>query len=239
MVVPVRDEEALLARCLDALRSALGSPTLAKRNLVVTVVLDACIDDSFAVVRRWEQAMGSACPEVMLRIVEGSWHNVGVARHVGAMTSLRSLWPLPPSAVWLATTDADSAVTSRWLAHQVALHDDGVLAWAGSVTVTDWVGRAGGTGDAWLGGYLRGGSSHRHVHGANFGVDGAAYLQAGGFPPLASDEDHGLYRALLGIGVNPVHDWEVPVVTSSRPVGRAPRGFASFLSGLEARAKLD
>ncbi len=73
------------------------------------------------------------------------------------------------------------------------------------------------------------------MHGANMGFSAAAYLRAGGFPPLATAEDHGLWRRLGDIGASRVHDPTCPVVTSARSHARAPHGFAGALDDLQHR----
>ena len=45
-----------------------------------------------------------------------------------------------PSAVWLATTDADTAVPPGWLRRQLEYADAGWDVVLGTVTVTDWGG---------------------------------------------------------------------------------------------------
>lgn len=76
------------------------------------------------------------------------------------------------------------------IAGVVALHDDGDLA-------TD-------TAAAFADGYPVPPGSHGHVHGANLGVRGSAYLAAGGFPDVTSGEDWALWRSLALVGPNPV-----------------------------------
>jgi hypothetical protein len=77
-------------------------------------------------------------------------------------------------------------------------------------------------------------SAHPHVHGANLGMRGSAYLRAGGFRSLASAEDHALLAALASSGGRIISVTDIPVVTSSRRRGRAPDGFSHLLARLGA-----
>ena len=75
---------------------------------------------------------------------------------------------------------------------------------------------------------------HPHVHGANFGIRGDTYLSLGGWQPLLTGEDVDLAgRAVLAQHVRVSRSALAPVVTSVRRNGRAPRGFSSYLRGLD------
>ena len=68
---------------------------------------------------------------------------------------------------------------------------------------------------------------HRHVHGANVGCRADAYVAAGGFLALSSDEDVALAGALAGRRT--VRTGAIPVLTSARRVARLHGGFADYL----------
>jgi hypothetical protein len=71
------------------------------------------------------------------------------------------------------------------------------------------------------------------VHGANFGIRGDAYLGLGGWPTLVTGEDAELARRAARTGhLRISRSASIPVVTSVRPDGRAPHGFASYLHGI-------
>jgi hypothetical protein len=90
----------------------------------------------------------------------------------------------------------------------------------------------------WLGRHqLRDG--HPHVHGANLGVRGDAYLALGGWPALSAGEDAELARRATAAGYLQIsRTAAIPVVTSTRQVSRVPRGFAGYLRDLAPAAAL-
>ena len=76
------------------------------------------------------------------------------------------------------------------------------------------------------------GFDHPHVHGANLGLSAAAYRAAGGVPHIDLAEDHALWDAVGAAGLRRVGARRPPVVTSSRPDGRAAGGFSDLLRSL-------
>lgn len=221
VIVPAHNEEALLPACLAALRRATA--TLGATPVHTVVVADACTDGTVRLA--WEAGA---------RVVEISARNVGAARAAGMREALRTFPRVDPAHVWLATTDADSVVPPCWLSRQIQYASHGWDAILGTVTVTDWAGRPAELAAAYAAHYLHGTASHQHVHGANLGVRGSAYLAADGFQPLRSGEDHALLEALgvAGRAVLPVTD--IVVETSARRLARAPRGFSHLLGRLAA-----
>lgn len=76
---------------------------------------------------------------------------------------------------------------------------------------------------------------HPHVHGANLGIRGDAYLGLGGWRPLATGEDTELAARAAQAGHPGItRTASIPVVTSIRRAGRAPSGFSSYLRALGA-----
>ena len=233
VVVPARDEEELLPACLAALAAAAQLPELAGTAVQVVVVADGCTDRTVAVAR----AAG-------VTVLEGTdaAGNVGEARHRGALRLLAGAARagVPADRVWLASTDADSQVPADWLGVQHTAAHSGVDAFVGTVEIDDWTGFApeavvafGAAYDAWRAGGPA--AVHPHVHGANLGVRGSAYLRAGGFPPLTVSEDHGLVGALLLSGASVLRSPAAPVLTSARRVARARGGLGTDLQRLSAR----
>lgn len=214
VVIPVHNEEALLARCLASILAASSADALAGETVRTVVVLDACTDRSASIAR----SFGVATLALQVR-------NVGMARAAGAQ------YLLADGARWLAFTDADSRVSRGWLAAQLALQADAVC---GSVCIDDWSGHPQHVRDYFREMYVDA-DGHRHVHGANLGVSAQAYLRAGGFAPLACSEDVALVERLQEIGAQVVWSAAPRVVTSARVMSRARGGFGDTLSAWAAK----
>lgn len=228
VVVPARDEAELLPRCLDALDVAVAAlrrdrPDVAVRTFVV---LDACTDDSPALLRD----RAAVTPVVSLAGC------VGLARAAGVDAAEQWLrgsgGGTRDGALWLACTDADSAVPPDWLTSQLRWADDGVELVVGTV-----VPRPGDLSARALAGWHARHSTadgHDHVHGANLGLTLGAYRRAGGFPPLPLHEDVALVQAVRDRGERWMATGAIPVETSGRRTGRAHGGFASYVDELGA-----
>lgn len=208
VVVPAHDEEDLLEDCLASLVAARHHPDLMGEEVRIVVVLDACTDASLEVARRFDVA-----------IVEVDARNVGAARASGARHALEA------GARWLAFTDADSVVAPGWLASQLALGADLVC---GTIVVDDWSEHPPPVKARHLRDYVDA-CGHRHIHGANLGIDREAYLALGGFSPRTSDEDVALVEAAQARGLLIAWSALPRVTTSARRIGRAPLGFAATL----------
>ena len=234
VVVPVRDEERLLARALSAVEATVRHTAAAGPQLFCTVVvLDSCRDASGAVARRWRDGVssqGSAGAVHRVRVVESAAGCVGTARRIGCGVVLGEFAALDRHRIWLATTDADSRVPERWLSHQLDRRAAGADAWLGTVALDGTGDRSAAGVRSWSQRYAQ---EAGPIHGASMGMSGAAYVAAGGFPPLASGEDRALVRSLRSIGADVHHDRRSPVLTSSRRDGRAPSGLAYDLSAFE------
>ncbi len=216
VVVPAHDEVDLLPGCLAALRvAAVPVPVVVD----VVVVLDACTDGS-------ARLLGPQERPVVVDV-----RNVGAARAAGFAAADVG------ARTWCATTDADSRVHPRWLAAQLRWASRGADVVVGAVAASSWDGHAPGVEELFTREYAAGSSAgrHAHVHGANLGLSGDAYLALGGFSPLAAHEDVDLVRRAEAAGL--VLRWalDVGVSTSTRTVGRAPDGFADHLAALTAR----
>lgn len=222
ILVPVHDEEANLADCLRALRLAVAN-VADDVECAVVLVLDACTDDSAAVASRELALMDGS-------IVSIEQRNVGAARARGASELLARFAAVPRNGLWLATTDADSTVPADWITEQLRIASAGFEAVAGTVQVADWKGYPPQRASAYGTFYEAGGDEHPHVHGANLGFRADAYLAAGGFAPSSTGEDVALWHALGVTGRRRLSTRRISVTTSARLEGRAPRGFASFLT---------
>lgn len=221
VVIPARDEEALLGRCLDALAVAIERV----RPIAVTavVVLDSCVDasDTIARARPWVTTMSIGV------------RNVGKARGAGVDVVMRQLASLPADRIWLANTDADSTVPPAWLQGQLAFAADGYDAVVGTVAVDDWSDHHADVRTHWTADYLSV-EQHTHVHGANLGVSAAAYAAVGGWPGLPAHEDVELVRRLSRHRI--LATAALPVITSARRDPRVAGGFGDAVKRLVAEA---
>jgi glycosyltransferase involved in cell wall biosynthesis len=217
VVVPAHDEETLLPACLRALRGAAGTVSIPVHLLVVA---DACTDQTVAAARA-----GGA------RVTAIQAHSVGAARAAGMAEALRLTADARPSAVWLATTDADTVVPPHWLRRQLRYASQGWDVVLGTVRVADrdWDGHPPHVPAAFQARYEFGDGPHPHVHGANLGIRASAYRAAGGFRSLRTAEDHALLAAATQAGCAVLQAGDITVRTSARRLARAPGGFSHLL----------
>jgi glycosyltransferase involved in cell wall biosynthesis len=220
VIIPARDEEKLLPRCLAAVHRsvdelALRHPAITVRTLVVA---DRTTDGTLDVI--------AADPRAEAVVVEHG--NVGAARRAGAAHLLsESTWRRPHA--WMAITDADSVVPPEWLVEHVEHADRGADVIVGTVT-PDFGGLSAEQIDAWTASHPDG-VANGHVHGANLGIRATAYTAVGGFRPHPVGEDVDLVARIASTGFAVVASGRLDVMTSSRRVGRAPDGYASWLHG--------
>ncbi len=221
VVIPARNEGALVQQCLDALALAaldvrVHAPDV---RLHSVVVLDSCTDQTADVV--------AADPEVTA--VSAEYANVGASRALGVLLGL-SVVEADASSVWIANTDADSRVPVNWLTTQLRIAASGVDAILGSVQpnlveLTDREVRA------WHAVHPTG-PSVGTVHGTNLGVRASTYLQLGGFTSLTEHEDVDLVSRLRASGARVQATGAIPVRTSARKTGRTPGGYAGYVRDL-------
>lgn len=224
VVIPARDEEQLLARCLASVAASVTNlgPDPAVPRIRVIVVVDDSSDDTRDIAGR---APGV---EVLLSTVG----KVGAARRLGVdhLLATERAAAGRPGNTWIACTDADSAVPLDWLRTQLGLARSGADLVLGTVR-PDPGELAAGLLSAWRLRHLVG-DGHTHVHGANLGIRGDIYCEVGGFQPISADEDVLLAAAVRQIGGRVVSTGSSPVVTSGRVSGRAPLGMSSYLQAL-------
>ena len=218
VVVPAHNEETLLPACLAALDRVAGGIGV---PVSVLVVADTCTDGTATAAR--------ACGAQVIAI---GARNVGAARAAGMAELLRLTAGVNPSAVWLATTDADTVVPPGWLERQLRYADQGWDVVLGTVTVADWDGHPAHVPAAFDALYEFGDGPHQHVHGANLGIRASAYLAAGGFRSLRTAEDHALLAAATEAGCSVLQASDIIVQTSARRRARAPLGFSHLLRTL-------
>jgi hypothetical protein len=112
VIVPARNEEANIDRCLDSITFAVRRCCV---PVVTLVVLDSCTDSTARRV--------AAHPEVDTLVSNETC--VGAARRAGVLEVLASV-ACDPARIWLAHTDADSATPPGWLEYMVAAARVGV-----------------------------------------------------------------------------------------------------------------
>ncbi len=212
VLIPARDEEALIGRCLESVLEARSRVSLPVR---VIVVADGCLDTTAKVARGFDGVF----------VAEIDSSNVGTARRIAALTALE-MTSGDPGSVWMANTDADSVVPANWLREQVRLADSGTDVMIGTVR-PDFEELSVEQERAWHARHVPG-KPNGHVHGANLGVRASTYLAAGGYVELPEHEDVELVAQLRRVGRITASD-ECEVVTSGRQVGRTPGGYARYL----------
>lgn len=224
VIVPAASEEDHIGPCLS---SIMASRDLLYRSapdvpVQVVVVLDSCAGGT--------AETAAAAGEVTL--VPVSARCVGAARRAGAAAALTG--NQPARELWLASTDADCEVPPGWLAGMLALATGGADLVLG--TVLPGSGLSPALRARWLRNHqLRDG--HPHVHGANLGIRGDAYLALGGWQPMVTGEDVDLAARACAAGwVRISRTAAIPVLTSVRQAGRAPRGFSSYLRAMAQSA---
>ena len=230
LVVPARDEEALLGGCLRHLQAAMDHLGLERPEILLrlTVVLDGCRDGSAAV------AAAFTDKDPRIEVLAVDFASVGAARAAGiahAMAGARGAGGRHlPEGTWIACTDADTRVPPHWLTGQLELADRGADAVVGTVE-PDKEELDAALHRLWQLAHVPS-EGHGHVHGANLGVRASTYGSVGGFDPVPEHEDVLLVQKLRDAGASIRATARIHAVTSGRRRGRVPAGFAGYLRGL-------
>lgn len=221
VLIPARNEEELLPRCLaSVLRARHRLPAGVTCDIVVAV--DSSTDRTAFLARNMLSGYGTAV------LVDAGI--VGVARAFAAAVALER-YRGRLSLCWFAHTDADCIVPEDWLLKQLALAEEGIEAIAGIVSVDSFRDHGADAEERFHRRYLiQADGRHSHVHGANLGIRADVYRRAGGWSHLSTAEDHDLWNRLHLAGCFRVSTSAVQVITSGRRVGRAPHGFAEALA---------
>jgi glucosyl-3-phosphoglycerate synthase len=238
VVVPARNEEALIGSCLTALAEQKG---ISAEEYEVLLVLDRCTDATEA--RALEVA--AQHPGLRLHLLEGPGRGAGHARRVGMEEAYARLLSLGRPDGVIASTDADTMVAPDWLFAQLAAASRGARAIGGHIELRDdgdlaedvvgWRAEQGRLRQRELlagldsaDGPLR--AEHWQFSGASLALTASAYSEIGGLEPCAALEDEYLERALSRCGIPIERPLSVRVATSARLVGRANRGLARDLA---------
>lgn len=215
VVIPARDEEDLVGRCLASVDVAAARARRRGIRVHVILVADDCRDGTASVARAAD-----------VEVIEGRDGRVGAARARGVAAALDA-WDGSRAELWIACTDADSVVPPAWITSQLALADAGTDVVVGTVR-PELDALSPAQIAAWRATRVPG-EANGHVHGANLGVRADAYARAGGFPALAEHEDVDLVARLRLLGVTVTASAAGEVLTSGRRDGRTPGGYAGYL----------
>jgi glycosyltransferase involved in cell wall biosynthesis len=205
VVIPARDEEERIGRCLASVARAARLATVRVQTVVVA---DGCLDRTAALARSFRG----------VRVIELESSNVGASRRRGALG-------LDAATTWIANTDADSVVPPNWISAQVELANRGWDVVVGTVR-PEFSELSAEQLEAWHRTHPPG-EANGHVHGANLGVRASAYAAVGGYRRLPEHEDNDLVERLSDYRIVATDD--CPVTTSGRSVGRTPGGYAKYL----------
>jgi glycosyltransferase involved in cell wall biosynthesis len=222
VLIPARDEERLLGRCLHSVLGAVS--TLDEYTTAdIIVAVDSSTDRTAQIAAGILGKRGS-----VLLTTAGA---AGTVRAVAANYALGRNRRRHVGKWWLANTDADCVVPSGWLTQQLQLARGGIEAFAGTVNVDSFEEHGPQVAERFRASYkIAPDGWHPHVHGANLGVRADTYMRAGGWAPLQTGEDHDFWNRLVACGAKLVSTARIEVLTSGRRVGRAPDGFADALA---------
>lgn len=225
VVVPAVNEQAQIGACLTALVAARAHLRHSVRHAVnvrIVVVLDSCVDGTADVVREHSGVESVRCTAGCV----GTARAIGTRHLLGGSATVRA-------ELWLANTDADSLVPENWLSAMLAEAELGVQLVLGTVLPDTQL--PAGKRRAWFARHLLR-DGHPHVHGANLGIRSDALVALGGWSAMTTGEDVSLGQRAMASQIRITRTAAIPVTTSTRPVGRAPHGFAAYLTGLEPEA---
>lgn len=221
VLIPARNEEQLLPRCLESVQRARRAVAQQVTTDLIVVVDDS--SDRTEEIAKRIVGLGGFVAAISAGLVGSARAlaaKLAILRHHGSLEHL-----------WLANTDADCIVPEDWLSLQLSLAQREHTAVAGIVDVDNYEEHQSSVKQLFRQTYLlHPDGTHPHVHGANLGIRADAYVRAGGWAPKASAEDHDLWQRLKGVGERQVSDVRLTVLTSGRREGRAPMGFAAALA---------
>jgi cellulose synthase/poly-beta-1,6-N-acetylglucosamine synthase-like glycosyltransferase len=221
VVIPARNEEQTIERCLSSVLNSCDLSVRCERVWIV-VAADSCTDATVPIARRVLSRRGE--------IIECAVQSPGSARRLGALAVLDHFRDLDPRHIWLANTDADTHVPKNWLSTHLS-HADGNASGVAGIVELDPEGLRADVGQLYRRTYkFAADGTHEHVHGANLGVRGDAYLDVGGWSDVTASEDHCLWGRLTRRGWRLRSPTASVVLTSGRLRGRARGGFADTLA---------
>jgi glycosyltransferase involved in cell wall biosynthesis len=211
VLIPARNEQALIGRCLKSVIASARHPEL-DEEVIIVVATDHCADDTARIAERFGVQVVEVQPP----------GGVGQARAQAATHAIAQ------GATWLAMTDADSLVPNDWLIQQRRSQSD---AFCGLVEVEDWEDYSDAVQLAFIASQ-QAFDGHDRVHGANMGVSAEFYARCGGFEHVACSEDVALVAALVRVEAKVARLAQPIVRTSARGQARIRGGFSDFLKAL-------
>ncbi|USQ15413.1 glycosyltransferase family 2 protein (plasmid) [Legionella lytica] len=226
ILIPAKNEEKLLPRCLY---SIINATQLLPKSIHTDIIccVDSSSDNTFKIAQNIIGPQG-----IVLEISEG---NVGFARRYATEEALNR-YQGSLEACWLANTDADCEVPKNWLANHILWANQGTHALAGIVKVDSYSEHESQVPELFQNQYIiYEDDSHPHIHGANLGIRADVYLRTGGWKPLVTAEDHDLWNRMKTLSLNLKSHADCFVITSGRKQGRAPHGFAEKLTSFNGR----
>jgi cellulose synthase/poly-beta-1,6-N-acetylglucosamine synthase-like glycosyltransferase len=221
IIIPARNEEALLPRCLKSVICA-GKALPSYCSFDISLAIDSSEDNSLAIGTELVAKYGQVfeIEEGVVGKVRMQATDAALKRYSGALEQC-----------WLANTDADCEVPLHWLTYQLQQAITGVKAIAGIVAVDSFIEHDEQVPERFRETYiLNEDGTHPHMHGANMGIRADTYLSVGGWNNISTAEDHDLWNRLKASHDFVESDVKLCVLTSGRRVGRAPDGFAQALA---------
>ncbi|STY29644.1 Predicted glycosyl hydrolase [Legionella wadsworthii] len=220
ILIPARNEEDLLPRCLSSL---LKASSVMPSNIQIETILcvDASTDKTFEIGTKILNKKGT--------VLNIDKENVGAARRYAAQYAL-SHYSGPLEYCWIANTDADCKIPLNWLQKQIVWANQRVHAIKGIIKVDSYAQHCDEVSNLFEKDYnINEDGTHPHIHGSNLGIRADVYQDVGGWSELPTAEDHDLWNRLSRLNLNLVSDASLFVMTSGRKMGRAPLGFADKL----------
>lgn len=244
VVVPARDEEALIGACLRALAA---QQRLSPEEYEVLLVLDRCTDGTEDRAR----AVAREHPGLRLNLLYGPGRGAGHARRMGMEEACSRLISLGRPEGLISSTDADTVVAPDWLHLQLEASERGAQAIGGRIELADngsslpadverWHREQGRMRHLELlsgSGEDTARTEHWQFSGASLSLTAETYREVGGLEPREALEDEYLERVLRQRSIPIERPLAVRVSTSPRLVGRASQGLARDLA--LAQASLD
>ena len=251
IIIPARNEEAILPRTLDALRDQrdIRGDAFAPHTFEIILLLNNCTDASVAVAEQYRAQNPELDLHIAVRTLPPEQAFVGTARRLLMDTAWHRMHQRRNAAI--LSTDGDTVVAPDWLAHNLAALAAGAEVVGGVIHLfpdeLDALRRSDPAiyrayrRDRELQGLVARLESQldpdphdpwpRHLEhfGASLACTPAVYARSGGVPPVRSLEDVAFVDALRRCGARLRHCPQTHIFTSARLDGRAEIGLSGQL----------